>query len=93
MNISQRLNIKHHIVILIESQYVNIMNKKQNKWQMTMWHDKHKNEFNNEMKLRYDIHHLPIFMLISDIWYSTFHIYLQTKMVASLSSSANFIFR
>lgn len=67
MNISQKLNIEHHIVILMESQNGNIMNKQQNRWQMTMWHEKHKHEFNDEVKVRYDIHHLPIFMLISDI--------------------------
>lgn len=51
----------------MESQNGNIMNKQQNKWQMTMWHEKHKNEFNDEVEVRYDIHHSPITMLISDI--------------------------
>lgn len=50
MNIAQKLNIEHHIVILIESQNGNMMNKQQNKWQMTMWHEKYKNEFNDELK-------------------------------------------
>lgn len=77
--------VEHHIVILIESQNGNIMNKQQNKWQMTMWHENNKNEFNDEVKLCYDIHHLPIFMPISNIRHSTFYIYLYTmKMVATI---------